>query len=90
MRSASQCRRFRYARRNASGAKAICFTRAGSDFVNVVKQVREFGIGKDGKQRFVAPAGYINSIMALGLPVAQGLTQTETSYWDLNDRTRSS
>jgi branched-chain amino acid transport system substrate-binding protein len=71
-----------------SGAKAIAFTGAGSDFVNIVKQVREFGIGT-GNQRFVGFAGYINSISALGLPVAQGLTETETFYWDLNDRTRS-
>lgn len=72
----------------ASGAKAIAFTGAGTDFVNIVKQVREFGIGT-GKQRFIGFAGYINSVMALGLPVAQGLTETETFYWDLNDRSRS-
>jgi branched-chain amino acid transport system substrate-binding protein len=71
-----------------SGAKAIAFTGAGVDFVNIVKQVREFGIGS-AKQRFVGFSGYINSVMALGLPVAQGLTETETFYWDLNDRTRS-
>jgi branched-chain amino acid transport system substrate-binding protein len=71
-----------------SGAKAIAFTGAGVDFVNIVKQVKEFGIGS-GNQRFIGFAGYINSVMALGLPVAQGLTETETFYWDLNDRTRS-
>ncbi len=72
----------------ASGAKAIAFTGAGVDFVNVVKQVQEFGIGGGGKQRFVGFTGYINSVMALGVQVAQGLTETETFYWDLNDRTR--
>jgi len=73
----------------ASGAKAIAFTGAGTDFVNVVKQVQEFGIGRDGKQRFVGFTGYINSVMALGLAAAQGLTESETFYWDLNDRTRA-
>ncbi len=71
-----------------SGAKAIAFTGAGVDFVNVVKQAREFGVGQGG-QRFVGFTGYINSVMALGLEAAQGLTETETFYWDLNDRTRS-
>jgi branched-chain amino acid transport system substrate-binding protein len=39
--------------------------------------------------RFVGLTGYINSVMSLGLQTAQGLTQTETFYWDLNDRTRA-
>lgn len=71
-----------------SGAKAIAFTGAGNDFVNCVKQAHEFGLTM-GKTTFVGFSGYINSIVALGLPVAQGLTEAETFYWDLNDRTRS-
>ncbi len=72
----------------SSGAKAIAFTGAGGDFVNCVKQAHEFGL-TTGKTTFVGFSGYINSIVALGLPVAQGLTEAETFYWDLNDRTRS-
>ncbi len=72
----------------SSGAKAIAFTGAGNDFVNCVKQAHEFGLTM-GKSKFVGFSGYINSIVALGLPVAQGLTESETFYWDLNDRTRS-
>lgn len=72
----------------SSGAKAIAFTGAGNDFVNCVKQAQEFGLTM-GKTKFVGFSGYINSIVALGLPVAQGLTEAETFYWDLNDRTRS-
>jgi branched-chain amino acid transport system substrate-binding protein len=32
--------------------------------------------------------GYITDVLGMGLPVANGLTLTETFYWDLNDRTR--
>jgi branched-chain amino acid transport system substrate-binding protein len=72
----------------ASGAKVIAFLGAGTDFVNAVKQAQEFGLMR-GKLRFVGLTGYINSVMSLGLEAAQGLTQTETFYWDLNDRTRA-
>ena len=72
----------------ASRAKAIAFTGAGADFVNVVKQAAEFGLTR-GDTKFVGFTGYINSVMALGLKAAQGLTESETFYWDLNDRTRS-
>ncbi|TCZ53951.1 ABC transporter substrate-binding protein [Roseicella aquatilis] len=72
----------------ASGAKVVAFLGAGTDFVNAVKQAQEFGLMKPGR-RFVGLTGYINSVMALGLPTAQGLTQTETFYWDLNPRTRA-
>jgi branched-chain amino acid transport system substrate-binding protein len=72
----------------ASRAKVIAFLGAGTDFVNAVKQAQEFGLMKNGI-RFVGLTGYINSVMSLGLQAAQGMTQTETFYWDLNDRTRA-
>jgi branched-chain amino acid transport system substrate-binding protein len=72
----------------ASRAKVVAFLGAGTDFVNAVKQAQEFGLMKPGR-RFVGLTGYINSVMALGLQTAQGLTQTETFYWDLNPRTRA-
>jgi branched-chain amino acid transport system substrate-binding protein len=72
----------------ASGAKVVAFLGAGGDFVNCIKQAAEFGLTKGGI-KLVGFSGYINSVMALGLKVAQGLTETETFYWDLNERTRS-
>jgi branched-chain amino acid transport system substrate-binding protein len=72
----------------ASRAKVVAFLGAGTDFVNAVKQAQEFGLMRSGI-RFVGLTGYINSVMSLGLQTAQGLTQTETFYWDLNDRTRA-
>jgi branched-chain amino acid transport system substrate-binding protein len=72
----------------SSAAKAVAFTGAGIDFVNCVKQAHEFGL-TEGPGKFVGFSGYINSVVALGLQVAQGLTEAETFYWDLNDRTRS-
>lgn len=72
----------------ASGAKAVCFLGAGNDFVTCVKQAREFGL-MGGKTTLVGLTGYINSVQALGLKTAAGLTEAETFYWDLNDRTRA-
>ena len=61
---------------------------AGGDFVNCIKQAHEFGI-KPPAVRLAGTAAFINSIHALGLETAQGLTYTESFYWDLNDRTRA-
>jgi branched-chain amino acid transport system substrate-binding protein len=72
----------------ASRAKVVAFLGAGTDFVNAVKQAQEFGLMRSGI-RFVGLTGYINGVMSLGLQTAQGMTQTETFYWDLNDRTRA-
>jgi branched-chain amino acid transport system substrate-binding protein len=72
----------------SSGAKVLAFANAGDDFINCVKQANEFGVTKGG----VKVAGIINSItvvVAAGLPVMQGLTVSETFYWDLNERTRA-
>jgi branched-chain amino acid transport system substrate-binding protein len=71
----------------ASGAKVVAFAASGTNFINLVKQAREFGIDKTMK--LAALACFINDVMAMGLPTAQGLTFTENFYWDLNDRTRS-
>jgi branched-chain amino acid transport system substrate-binding protein len=71
----------------ASGAKVVAFAASGTNFINLVKQAREFGIDKSMK--LTALACFINDVMAMGLPTAQGLTFTENFYWDLNDRTRA-
>ncbi len=71
----------------ASGAKVLGFAAAGTNFINCVKQAREFGI--DRTMTLAALACFINDVIAMGLPVAQGLMLTENFYWDLNDRTRA-
>ena len=71
-----------------SGADVVAFTNSGADLTNCLKQAQEFGIG-GGNVTLAAMIGYITDVVAMGLPVAQGLTLTETFYWDLNDRTRS-
>jgi branched-chain amino acid transport system substrate-binding protein len=69
----------------ASGAKVLGFCNAGADTVNSIKQAKEFGI----QMRLAAMLMFITDVHALGLDVAQGLTLTESFYWDLNDRTRA-
>lgn len=71
----------------ASGAKVVAFAASGTNFINLVKQAREFGIDKTMK--LAALACFINDVQAMGLHTAQGLTFTENFYWDLNDRTRA-
>ena len=72
----------------SSGADVVAFTNSGADLTNCLKQAQEFGIGV-GSVKLAAMIGYITDVQAMGLPVAQGLTLTETFYWDLNDRTRA-
>ncbi len=69
----------------ASGAKVLGLCNAGADTVNSIKQAKEFGL----KTRIAALLMFITDVHALGLPTAQGLTLTESFYWDLNDRTRA-
>ena len=72
----------------SSGAKVIGLANAGLDTVNSVKQCYEFGAMQRGMR--VAPLlMFITDVKALGLDIAQGLTLTESFYWDLNDRTRA-
>ncbi len=72
----------------ASKAKVIGLANAGGDTINSIKQGAEFGITAGG-QHFAGLLVFINDVEALGLKVAQGLTLTETFYWDQNDATRS-
>jgi branched-chain amino acid transport system substrate-binding protein len=71
-----------------SGANVIAFANSGSDLINCLKQAQEFGL-EQGGTRMAAMVGYITDVLGMGLPVAQGLSLTETFYWDLDDRTRS-
>jgi branched-chain amino acid transport system substrate-binding protein len=72
---------------HSSGANVIAFTSAGTDLGNCMKQAHEFGL-TNGQIKLVAMVGLITDMQSMGLPIAAGLTLTETFYWDLNDRTR--
>ena len=72
----------------ASKAKIIGMANAGGDTTNSIKQASEFGIVAGG-QKLAGLLLFITDVHSLGLKVAQGLSFTETFYWDLNDGTRA-
>ncbi|MGH6738905.1 MAG: ABC transporter substrate-binding protein, partial [Bradyrhizobium sp.] len=72
----------------ASKAKIIGLANAGGDTINAIKQGAEFGIGS-GSQKFAGLLVFASDVNALGLKTAQGLSLTETFYWDMNDATRA-
>jgi branched-chain amino acid transport system substrate-binding protein len=72
----------------SSKAKIVGLANAGGDTTNAIKQAAEFGIVSGG-QKLAALLLFINDVHALGLKTAQGLTFTESFYWDLNDQTRA-
>jgi branched-chain amino acid transport system substrate-binding protein len=72
----------------ASKAKVIGLANAGGDTTNSIKQAAEFGIVAGG-QKLAALLLFINDVHSLGLKTAQGLTFTESFYWDMNDATRA-
>src|SRR2546427_10783645 len=72
----------------ASKAKIIGMANAGGDTTNPIKQASEFGIVAGG-QKLAGLLLFITDVHSLGLKVAQGLSFTETFYWDLNDGTRA-
>ncbi len=71
----------------ASGAQIVGLANAGGDTVNTIKQASEFML-RD-KQRVVALIFDLQSVTALGLATAQGLTAINAMYWDMNDQTRA-
>ena len=72
----------------ASKAKIVGMANAGGDTTNTIKQASEFGIVAGG-QKLAGLLLFITDVHSLGLKVAQGLSFTETFYWDLNDGTRA-
>ena len=72
----------------ASKAKIIGLANAGGDTINSIKQGAEFGIVRGG-QKFAGLLVFASDVNALGLNTAQGLTLTESWYWDLNDANRA-
>ena len=71
----------------ASGAKVIGLANAGTDAANCVKQAGEFGLTQSGA-RLATLQCLMPQIHGVGVAAAQGLFNTESFYWDLNDGTR--
>ncbi len=71
-----------------SKAKVIGLANAGGDTINSIKQAAEFGIVKGG-QKLAGLLVFSSDVAALGLPTANGLSLTETWYWDGNDANRA-
>jgi branched-chain amino acid transport system substrate-binding protein len=60
----------------------------GADFINIAKQMGEFGLIHRG----VVPAALncsLTNIKSLGLETGQGIVYSEPYYWDQNDKTRA-
>ena len=72
----------------SSKSKIIGLANAGGDTINAIKAGAEFGIVKGG-QKFAGLLVFASDVNALGLENAQGLTLTETWYWDMNDTNRA-
>jgi branched-chain amino acid transport system substrate-binding protein len=72
----------------ASKAKVVGLANAGGDTTNAIKQASEFGLVAGG-QKLAALLLFINDVHSLGLKTAQGLSFTESFYWDMNDNTRA-
>jgi branched-chain amino acid transport system substrate-binding protein len=71
----------------SSGAQVIALANAGGDTVNTIKQAADFNIMP--KQKVVALIFDLQSVPAIGLETAQGITALNAFYWDLNDDTRA-
>ncbi len=71
----------------SSKAKVVGLANAGGDTINSIKQAAEFGIVRGG-QKLAGLLVFASDVNALGLQTAQGLTLTETWYWDMNDANR--
>ncbi|AXQ95319.1 ABC transporter substrate-binding protein [Cereibacter azotoformans] len=70
----------------SSGAKVIGLANAGLDTQNAIKQAGEFGIVQGG-QRLAALLFTLAEVHGLGIESAQGLTLTESFYWNRDEET---
>ncbi len=71
-----------------SKAKIVGLANAGGDTINSIKAASEFGIVSGG-QKLAGLLVFSSDVAALGLQTAQGLSLTETWYWDANDTNRN-
>jgi branched-chain amino acid transport system substrate-binding protein len=69
-----------------SGAQILALANAGGDTVNSIKAAKEFGVSK--KMKIAGLLVFLSDVHSLGLQTAQGILNTTSWYWDLNDATR--
>lgn len=69
----------------SSGAKVIGLANAGLDTQNAIKQAAEFGITAGG-QKLAALLFSIAEVHGVGAEAAQGLTLTESFYWNRDEK----
>ncbi len=72
----------------ASGAKVIGLANAGTDLQNCIKQSAEFGLTSGGT-KIATLLMAINDVVSLGQKACEGLSYTDSFYWDMNDGTRA-
>jgi branched-chain amino acid transport system substrate-binding protein len=71
----------------SSKAKVIGLANAGGDFINAVKQAKEFGIVQGG-QTIAGMLVFLSDVKSLGLETAQGMEFATAFYWDRNNASR--
>src|SRR6516165_1648304 len=71
-----------------SKAKIIGLANGGGDTINSIKQAAEFGLTGSG-QKVAGLRVLVTDVHSLGLRTAQGLTFTESFYWDRTDGSRA-
>jgi len=73
----------------AQGSKAqiLALATAGGDTINAIKAAREFGVTKTMK--IAGLLIFFSDIHSLGLDTAQGILNTTSWYWDMNDASRA-
>lgn len=71
----------------ASKADVVALANAGGDTVNTVKQAADFKVSP--KQKVVALIFDLQSVPAIGLEKAQGLTALNAWYWDSSNQNRA-
>lgn len=76
------------ARARASRAKVIGVANGGDDLVNTIKTASQLGM-LPGPQILAGLAMRINQVQALGLALTQGMVESDSFYWDMNDQTRA-
>ncbi|MCK8788044.1 ABC transporter substrate-binding protein [Roseomonas sp. NAR14] len=72
----------------ASRAKFVMFTAGGSDLINALKQVREFGLMQRGQQ-IGTMFTVITDVHGIGLEALQNLNFVTAFYWDRDEQTRA-
>lgn len=70
-----------------SGASVVAVGSTGGDLINMLKQAREFGLGK-GKQKIASFVLTLPDVAALGLDITQGVTVNEAFYWNMDAQAR--